>query len=344
MNYDLTMATKSETELSEDNKELPEENKSSDNASGGAFRLVSSENVKFWDAKLTHINTVKDVRVRADKSDPRITGICVLDNGHIVLCDHSNSKVKFLDDNSTNVKYDILCENAPFDVALMDEKNVVMTMPEAQKLQFVIVKPGAKLDNTIKVSGECYGIAVHEKNIYVCIPEKGIHILSDTGILQSAITHESAGIPKYICLNADGTKLCCSGGSDIEAFVSYFTKDGHGIFKFTDEIQSPASLSMDKEENVLVLDSGANKINVISNNGANRQLLLYKRDKTHALTTMFHNVQFGKLVVACTGRGNWKLKGEQLVSKLKFYKLDMLETQPKSRRSMLSSIRQKWRK
>ena len=318
--------------------EESDESKGSDDASDGTIKpAVGGETLSFWDATIMHINTVKDIRLRDEVCVPSITGMCMLDNGDIILCDNANKKVKFLDDMSTRVKYDIQCENAPFDVANFDEKRVAVTMPEARKIQFVIVNPGAKLDKTIEVAGQCYGITVHENNFYVCMAEKGIHILSSTGMLKKGIPLASSGIPKYICLNSDATKICYSAGSDREAFVSYMTRDGHGLVKFTDDIQGPASLSVDQEENILLLDSAVNKIYVIRNKDSQTQCLLSKETKRYALTSMLYNNRNRKLVVA----ERWNSKEEIWVSKLKLYQF---ETETKSRFAMLGSLRRKWKK
>ena len=89
------MATKGEKEMPEDNEELVDESKSSDDASGG--------NVTFWDSKLTQVKAVRDIQLRDDERVPSITGMCMLDNEEIVLCDNANNKVKFLNNISTTV-------------------------------------------------------------------------------------------------------------------------------------------------------------------------------------------------------------------------------------------------
>ena len=348
------MAAKSGKDMLEGNDDLEDETKSSDDASG--------ETVRFWNSRLTHVNTVKDVWLKDELCVPLITGMCMLDSGQIVMCDNANAKLKFLTSNATNVKYDIKCETAPFDVARLEDERVVVTMPESGRLQFVIVKPGAKLDNTITVSGKCYGIDIHEKNIYVCMLEKGVNILSDTGIPQKTIPYESVGVPKYICVSSDDSKMCYCGGSDSDAFVSFVTREGHGLIKFTDGIQSPAGLSLDKDDNILLLDSGANKIYVINNTNGNKQCLLSKRATKYSFTSMVYNIRNKTLVIACSGtkrldKGHSRRsKGlpsywedeeekkaehekEKTVSKVKMYQL---ESQPRNRWNVFHSLKRKF--
>ena len=208
-------------------------------------------------------------------------------------------------------------------------------MPEDKKLQFVIVKPGAKLDKTIIVPGKCFVINIHENTIYICMLEEGVCILSDNGTNQKRIPYESTGIPKYICVTPDAKRICYAGGDEKSAFVSFMTNDGYGLKKCTDGIQIPAGLSLDTENNILLLDSGANKIYVIHNNDGNKQCLLSKNAKKYTFTSMLFNIQTRKLVVACSGKtpedkrntrqrsiqGKEEKEKEKPVSKVKIYQL-----------------------
>ena len=300
----------------------------SDDAYTGIKRTTTEETVTFWNSNLTHVHTVNDTRLKDDTNPPSITGMCMLDSDQIVLCDNANVKLKFLDDGATKVKYDTQCESAPFDIAQLDEIRVVATMPETKKLQFVIFKPGVKLDNKVDVNGECYGITVHASNIYICLAEKGIRILSDTGILQSSIPVTGCTVPKYICVNADASMICHSGGSGREAYASFMTNGWHGLAKITDDLMSPAGLSMDTEGNIVILDIGTNRIYAIHNSGKGRRWLLTKGITTASFSSICYSYRKGKLIVA-------------LAPKLKVYQL---EKHTKSRKSMLDSFREKLKK
>ena len=286
------MATAGENDNSVESSELDDVSKSSDDANG--------RHITFWDTKLSSVKTVKDIYLRDDKAIPSISGMCMLDNGEIILCDNANHKLKIINDISTAVKYDTGCNAAPFDVALLNENQVVVTMPEKRELQYVIVKPGIKLDKTVKVQGQCYGINIHESNIYVCILGEGVCILSDTGTKQSTIPYQSSGIPKYICVALDSKEICYSGGSEEDAFVSIMTREGHGLKKCTSDINTPAGLSLDGANNIMLLDSGTNKIYVIHNKDGSRQCLLSKSVEKYKFTSMFFNHRNRRLVVACS--------------------------------------------
>ena len=162
------MATAGDNYVSVESSTLDDVSKSSDDANG--------RHITFWDTQLSLVKTVKDIYLRDDKAVPSITGVCMLDNGEIILCDNANHKIKIVNDISTAVKYDIGCNAAPFDVALLNDSQVVATMPDKCELQYIVVKPGVKLDKTVKMPGQCYGINIQESIIYVCILGKGVCI------------------------------------------------------------------------------------------------------------------------------------------------------------------------
>ena len=288
------MATAGENDNSVESSALDDVSKSSDDA--------NERHITFWDTQLSSVKTVKDIYLRDDKAVPYITGMCMLDNGEIILCDNANHNIKVINNNLTAIKYDIKLNAAPFDVARLNDHQVLATMPENCELQYIVMKPGYKLDKTVKVPGQCYGINIQESNIYVCILGEGVCILSDTGTKQITIPYESTGIPKYICVPLDSKHICLSGGSEEEkdAFVSIMTREGHGLNKFTSDINTPAGLSLDEANNIMLLDSGANKIYVIHNNDSRRQCLLSKSVEKYKFTSMFINLRNRKIVVACS--------------------------------------------
>ena len=77
------------------------------------------------------------VKTDDDKYNPWISGCTVMPNGHVVLCDRSNNKIKLLDGSTSLVgSLEFSC---PWDVSVLDTENVIITTPEKKKLQVVQV-------------------------------------------------------------------------------------------------------------------------------------------------------------------------------------------------------------
>lgn len=302
---------------SANNHEQADDNTASDDIHGVDYSETERFERTFCSTKLSPVKELRNtcIKVRSDDSEPFITGACFVPDGKIILCDKSNSKLKIFDEVSGTVRYEITCERSPYDVAIVDDTKVVMSLPSIAKIQFVDIKPGVKLQEQIDIKGTCYGVAVYEDDIYVCIANQdnsdplivtdvslfcGIKILSLTGVVKHTIPHTGSGKPNYLSLNKDGTKIYYSGGTERQAFLSCVTKDGHGLFKYSEQIlQNPRSFIVDKEENIIIVDSKTNTLQIIDATGRS-QCLLTKKNKPYEMTSICFDRYRGVLGVACS--------------------------------------------
>ena len=103
-----------------------------------------------------------------DKNLPRITGIAILNNGDILTADFFNSRL-LLFDPTFEVKESIKCIEKPWDIAVMNDREVAVTLPGKQLLQYYIVSPKLQAGRNIKLDygAYCWGVAVTKDCIYV---------------------------------------------------------------------------------------------------------------------------------------------------------------------------------
>ena len=308
------------------NHELADDNTASDDLPGADFTETERTERSFCNTKLSPVKALRNtcIKTRSDDSEPFISGACFVPNGQIFLCDKSNSKLKLFDEVSGNVRYEIPCERPPYDVAVVDDTKIVISIPSGAHIQFVDIKPGVKLQQQINVKGNCYGVEVYEDDIYVCIANQancdpsaatdeslfcGIKILSLTGDVKHTIPHTGPGKPNYISLSKDGTKIYYSGGTERQAFLSCITKEGYGLFKYSEQIlQNPRSFIVDKEENIIIVDSKTNKLHVIDASGRS-QCLLTKKNKPYEMTSICFDCNRRVLGIVCSAN---KDAGEEL--------------------------------
>lgn len=217
-----------------------------------------------------------------EKHVPHITGCCVMPDpdGTVVICDNAISKVKVLDKHRKVINNAKEVPGPPFDVDSFDETSAVVSIPEKKEVLFLCIRPGLKLEERkISLSGKCYGIAVRNGEIYVCIPDEGIQIVSQTGETRACIKCDKAA-PKYVYVNADAIRIyySCDAG-----LVCCRTRKGHFISMYdSDNLPNPGSLVADGMDNLLVC------------NNASRKILQLKRDGT-----------FGKIIpLSSDGSGN----------------------------------------
>ena len=271
--------------------------------------VVSDKNrVSPWDSDAWILQKDSAAKSSDDDCTPRITGCCFLPDGRLVACDFDNGKVKVYDKN-LKLKQDIsLVKNSlsnkkqnkfsPCDVAVADKTRVVISMPMATTLQFIVVKPDLKLDTSIDTRHKCHGIAVRNRNVYVCIndngedlakhktpsPFYGIKIFSFEGNELSSIPHTGDRAPEFLCVNDTGTKIYySSGGYNSKAAVTCINMEGTQIFRYSDEVlQSLRNIALDGDNNIITSDFS--NVYIIDSSGSSRKDLLTERDNTFWLT------------------------------------------------------------
>ena len=264
-----------------------------------------------------------NVRVHNDESVPHITGSCWLPDGQVILCDYQNKKIKILD-KDFNIKFAAPCPTEPWDVDYIDESSAVVAMPNAKALQFISIKPGFKFQQKRDLNLSCRGVSVHDKNIFVCIDESepskwGVKILNLNGNDVAFISHIGAGDPRKICVTADGTKVCYTGGSGNDLFINCVTKDGYGIFSVSSsELGYPRGIVRDECNNIMVCDGIKKCVQIICPDGVCGNVLLTDKNNMYSPTSMCLSKTYDNLIVASY---KYVSSGPSL-SKLTVYKLE----------------------
>ena len=96
------------------------------------------------------------VRLYDDDHTPMITGIEIMPNDHIVLCDHTNDRIKLFD-RTGEFEGNLNMQSAPWDVAALHDNLVVITLPGIKQLQRIELFPKLKLLRSMQLDQGCYG-------------------------------------------------------------------------------------------------------------------------------------------------------------------------------------------
>ena len=121
----------------------------------------------FDEMSVTARNQV-NVKVQSDARDARITGSAFLPSGQLILCDQKNKKIKLLDEN-LQMKESIDLPERPWDIAVVNQHQVIVTFPVHQYLQFIQVTPSLALGHTVDLGMKCWGVTVSRESIYISI-------------------------------------------------------------------------------------------------------------------------------------------------------------------------------
>ena len=204
-----------------------------------------------------------NVKVQSDSYDVDITGSAFLPSGQLILCDWYNNKLKLLDEN-LQMKESIDVPGQPWDVAPVNQHQVILTFPEQQYLRFIQVTPSLALGRTVDLGMECWGVTVSRESIYISLSESGegkIGIYDLTGKKKRIIDqyNDKDGKvliyrPCYIAVSND-EKLFVSGVDALSSIPTVYCLESSGNVLYT--VSNPlfeycSGISVDENENLLV--------------------------------------------------------------------------------------------
>ena len=99
------------------------------------------------------------VKLQSDAKDVFISGSAFLSSGELILCDRYNKKLKLLDKN-LQMKESIDVPGEPWDVAPVNQQQVIVTFADENFLQFIQVTPSLAIGRKVDLGK----IRFHRKN------------------------------------------------------------------------------------------------------------------------------------------------------------------------------------
>ena len=242
-----------------------------------------------------------------------ISGSAFLPSGELILCDRNNKKLKLLD-KSLQMKESIDVSGGPWDVAPVDQHQVIVTVPFEKYLQFIQVTPSLALGHKVDLGMECMGVAVSRESIYVSLADSGewkIGIYDLTGKQKVMISPHSCNDgtllfkqPYYIDVWND-EKLFVSEIDDRSNTSTVYCLESNGNVLYS--ISNPSfkrclGISVDENENLLVCDRKSHKVFWITKDGKKVREFLTEKDGLYQPYTTSFRRSDGTLVVTCGGR------------------------------------------
>ena len=252
------------------------------------------------------IQSVRDVHVKEtdDSETPWISGCAVMPSGHIVLCDRSNHKIKLLDSSYT-LRESFKLSSSPGDVSIVDDNDIIITIPDTKQLQYVQVFPQLKAGRVLQLDKKCWGVAVAGDKIFTTGGRK-VLILDHHGNLQGRLGMNQDGsfmfiYPYYrIAISSSGEKLFVSDyGTNT---ITCMSVDGHAIYTYKDnELSRPEGLHCDGEDNVFVCGTNSHNVQVITADGKKFGTLLSSSDGLKIPRAISYSKIEDAVIVGCYG-------------------------------------------
>ena len=256
-----------------------------------------------------------NVKVQSDAQVAWISGSTFLSSGELVLCDWYNKKLKLLD-KSLQMKESIDVLGEPWDVAPVNQHQVIVTFPYEQYLQFIQVTPSLALGHKVDLGMECRGVAVSRESIYISSVDSGeckIGIYDLTGKKKRIINPYNCNDgkllfkePLYIDVSNDETLIV----SDVEdrtctSTVYCLESNGNIMYSVSDpSFKRYTGINVDENENLLVCDWASDKVVLITKDGKEVREFLTEKDGLYRPYTTSFRRSDGTLVVTCEDRND----------------------------------------
>jgi hypothetical protein len=259
------------------------------------------QSVKKTESKEPNSIDIDDVKLekRTEMSftdtSTRVANCVVLHSGSMLFTDFSdNSRLILLDANGNFLRY-IKVESNPFDLVVINETVVAVTLTKAKQVLFIDLNH----DNVVKsfsTVGECYGIDHVANRFAVSVEGVGIQIFDDEGIfiktiplvcttlvfLKSNICYVKAGSDVLRCCDLEGSNMW-ELKLPVNILYNYrsMTSDGYG--------------------NIYTTDSSNAQVFVVAEDGTIYRKLLQRSDGISNVNGIFFNIKKQQLLL-CTKR------------------------------------------
>ena len=278
----------------------------------GQITHKSSQNTNTLFTELT-VDSSREVNIQlsSDSYNPRITGCTFMSDGGVVLCDRANSNLILLSDTFT-VKERLHLDSKPWDVSPVNGSNVMVTLPGKKKLQLIQLMPSLKLDRSINIGRECWGVQVVDDLIYVtCHDDPGegeVIVLDMNGTITHRLGHPDKkpsmfSSPYYITVCPFSRKMFITDWNTNT--VSCLMSDGTVVYQYKDvELSRLTGVCVDGGGNVIVCGCNSHTVQVIRADGTKCCTLLTSQDDVSAPYSVAKRQSDNTLILGCYSSKN----------------------------------------
>ena len=244
--------------------------------------------------------------MRGDSFCSNISGCTFMPNGDVVLCDRYNNNIKLLS-NTFTIKDSLHLDSLPWDVSPVNSTIVMVTLPDKNQLQLIQVMPSLKIDRSINVDRECWGVQVVDDLIYVTChnnPGMGEVLILD---MNGTVTRRLGQLdkkpslfckPNYITVCPSTRKLFIT--DEDTATVSCLLSDGTVVYQYKDQqLKWPRGVCVDGGGNAIVCGYLSDNVQVIRADGTKCCTLLTSQDSVSRPYTVAYRESDKTLILGC---------------------------------------------
>ncbi|XP_045201156.2 uncharacterized protein LOC123554855 [Mercenaria mercenaria] len=220
-----------------------------------------------------------------------ISGVGVLYDGRVVLVDQEHYTVQLYDRNFRFVS-DLKLDSRPFDVAVISENKIVVSLQSDRVLKFILITGEgltAVADLGVPCEMVCYGVCRGGGNYCVCCGDE-VWILSDDGRVVNRLKTDKPGNPlfvqaEYVSIDSTGNVLFISDAGSNKILA--IQVDGRRLWEFTYQGFKPSGLKC-VDMYIYVCDRDQHRVLMLDMDGqVVKQSIIGRLENPRALC--FHN-------------------------------------------------------
>ena len=250
-----------------------------------------------------------NVRMSTDQRIPNITGCVLMPDERTILCDWNNNTLKLLD-KSFKLQDSLDLPSGPWDISVVNDTTVIITLARKKQLQYIEVIPRLKKGRVLELDKPCLGVQVVGSDIYVTCHSNlyghmdgEVRILDNNGNLKKrlGVNQDKTfmfSLPYYLAVSVKSNKIYVTDA--IRDTVTCLKSDGTVIFQYKDpELSTPRVLCVDDEDNVIVCGSDSHNIHVVTAAGKKSSVIIINKDGIKNPRCVAYRKTDHTLIVGC---------------------------------------------
>ncbi|XP_060567520.1 uncharacterized protein LOC132726257 [Ruditapes philippinarum] len=221
-------------------------------------KMRVTEDMTYGIKKDKEYSFIQDINVKSDTDvkDCFITGMTLVLDNQLVLCDANNLCLKLFDINKNIIKDVLPLQSIPFGITTVSNDQIAVVLQSFYQIQLVNVRAKLTQDRSIKTNGYCLDVKMINDQLYVSYKEPvKFQIIQLTGEIVRTIKPDDelrkhCKLPRHIAVSHDESVIYVSDWYTNK--VMSLDMNGNMLSLFQGKLQVPQGIFISPSESVYV--------------------------------------------------------------------------------------------